>query len=84
MTPISGKSERLWACHAHQMIGNEHEARVHAVAHDCEPEQLDQETSDAVRDEWAKARADRIAAFMAMARRVDHDVEPTGGGPFGF
>ena len=51
---LSDHSSRLWVCHEHEMIGNQQEAHGHRQAHGCEVVELDQATSDAVREEWRK------------------------------
>lgn len=64
--------KRLWICEAHEMIGNQQEAHGHQQAYGCKVEELSQEVSDGVRDEWRKqvTAYDGLAGlFLADARR---------------
>jgi hypothetical protein len=62
--PLSSSSDRLWACHRCELIGSEAEAERHVEGTNHAVERLDQETSDAVREEWRK-EATRYAVAIA-------------------
>jgi hypothetical protein len=63
---------RLWVCHPCRMIGDNDAAERHVELKGHRIEQLDQETSDAVREEWEKQEATMfdpaIAAHMLRSR----------------
>jgi hypothetical protein len=52
MKPVT--KPRLWVCHPCRMIGDNAAAERHVELKGHRVEQLDQETSDAVRAEWSK------------------------------
>lgn len=73
-TMMPDLNPRLFACHGHMMIGNQQEAHGHRLAHGCEVEELDQETSDAIRELWRKEQYDRVGALIVHAGRVGSDA----------
>jgi hypothetical protein len=50
--------DRLWVCHTCEMIGSKEEATLHATATRHDIEELSDEMTEALREEWAKGEAE--------------------------
>jgi hypothetical protein len=64
---LPDQSDALWVCYRCEMIGGSDEAERHVERTNHRVDQLDQATSDTIREEWKANRLSHVAALVAVA-----------------
>jgi hypothetical protein len=65
-------SERLWVCHECNLIGYEDEAADHTNARGHSVEELSEDVSNGILEEWRTLQAQRVTGLLSLAALRAH------------